>query len=380
MTAKPGQLRTGIWNWELPVSVTAFFTDYHQRQPFQIWQKPTKFRIHFSNHAQWGDSYAPGAVTNIALYIQKAAVDANGELNGNFTTTPVLLGSGGSLPSGSGEYITPWIDRSTFPLNPGIMYQVSSAFTGSSQLVIGGGLSWSNQTRSDAANTTATMTRSSSQRLMQMWVEYQYADDGSPFLFMVSNSKGSSSNLSTESQAEFTSLHNMWAAQKRGIAVSIAAAGTFGAAYDQVGGRWAVYDGCEIPIQPDAVLYHELVSSDVINEATNYTASLATHRSVVGRGKTKFPNARHISTNISPRSAFTGTSSSGIEKQRIDINKQLHLLAGGVDACIDNDSMVTDFADPGRIRAIYDADGTHGNARWHERIARIIPVERRSIG
>src|SRR5690606_15481058 len=110
-----------------------------------------------------------------------------------------------------------------------------------------------------------------------------------------------------------------------------------------------------------------------------YTTSLASHRAVVGRGRTKFPTARHISSNIGPRIGFTGDSSSGLEKARHDLNTQLHLHAGGVDTCIDIDSVITDGADPARIHPRLNADDTHGNARFHAAIANLIPVGRQSI-
>lgn len=383
MTAKPGRMRSGVFNWELPNAPTAVYasgTSQHRRQIFRIWQTAKRFRVHMSNFSQLSNLYAGGTGnSNINMYIGTPAVDGNGEFNGNFTATPTQIASGGSHASG-GEFVSNWVDRSTFAVDPGKFCMLSFSCTSGGQFTLGGGLTWANTTASDAAQATATMTRNANQRICFMWIEYEFVDDGSPMLWIVGNSRSNASNNgSVDNPGELSSFGQLWAAQNRGIVVSLAVGGIYGSAFNQANGRWAIYDGCNIPLQPTAVLYQELVSSDLINEGGTYTTSLASHRSVVGRGRTKFPNARHIASNIGPRDGFTGTSASGLEKARIDLNTQLHLHAGGVDACIDIDSVVTDGADPGRLKAVYSAEGTHGTARFHSVVARIIPVTRQSI-
>ncbi len=385
MTAKPGQMRSGIFNWELPNVATGAYvagTSQHRRQIFRIWQTAVRFRVHMSNRSQLNNLYAGGTGnSNINMYMGVPARDASGEFNGNFVSTPIQIVSGASHASNA-EFVSNWIDRSVFALDAGKHYMLSFSCTSGGQFTLGGGLTWVNTVAGDAglAVPGTTMTRQPNQRICQMWIEYEFVDDGSPLLWVVGNSRSNASNNGgVDNPGELSSFAHLWAAQHRGIVASIAVGGIFGSNFNQPAGRWAIYDGCNIPLQPTAVLYQEVVSSDLINEGGTYTTSLASHRAVVGRGRTKFPNARHISSNIGPRIGFTGDSSSGLEKARLDLNTQLHLHAGGVDTCIDIDSVITDGADPARIHPRLNADDTHGNARFHAAIASLIPVGRQSI-
>ena len=97
-----------------------------------------------------------------------------------------------------------------------------------------------------------------------MWFEYQYADQGQPSIFVVSNSAAYNNSGATGTLGELDTFPNQWAEATGGVvAGNIAVPAVFSTVFDDPDQRWNFYDDqVEIPLDPDAVVYMAINSSD----------------------------------------------------------------------------------------------------------------------
>ncbi|MUL44456.1 hypothetical protein FZI85_17175 [Mycobacterium sp. CBMA293] len=386
----PSTVRTGVFPFEMCNSSGTWASQpLHDRREFSISQKVRRFRVHFRNRNQLADTQG-NPVTGMVAYvgIPSTTGSADGKWNGQCTTTPTQILTSTNMAANA-EVVTPWVSPSTFTIDPYKRYVLSYGFTtpASGVTCFGGGVVYQTALASDAglANPSG-MTRITNAAFLQVWIEYEFANDNAPVMLVVSNSLSNGTNNSggaVDNNGEIGSWPQVWAMANGGVAASIGVASSLAANYKaaSAGARWDVYDPCASALDPDVVLYYALASSDVIGEGgSTITTSQADFLGAIAKGKSKFPNARHIITNIPPRGEYTGSGATAgtLEKARLDFNRWSHLLPAGVETCFDVDALVSNWADPARMRAgVYDVgsgDATHLNARGHHTVGNAMPA------
>ena len=103
-----------------------------------------------------------------------------------------------------------------------------------------------------------------------MWFEYQYADQGQPSIFVVAPSFAYNNSGATGTLGELDTFPNQWAEATGGvIAGNIAVPAVFSTVFGDPAPRWNFFDDkVEIPLDPDAVLYMAINSSDWASDTT----------------------------------------------------------------------------------------------------------------
>jgi hypothetical protein len=393
LVAQPSTVRTGIFPFELCNSTSAAGQwqnqPWHYRREFSISQKVRRFRVHFRNRNQYADTQG-NPVSGMVAYVglPSTSGSSDGKWNGQFTATPTQILTSTNMAANS-EVVTPWVTTSTFTIDPYKRYVLSYGFTTNASCLtcFGGGVGYHTFVVADAgvANPSGISGgRVVNAGMLQVWIEYEFANDDAPLMLVVSNSlSNGTNNANIDNNGEVGSWPQVWALANGGVAASIGVAGSLASNYTtaNAGARWDVYDPCNTAMDPDVVVYYALASTDVINEAgSTITTSQTSLLNAIAKGKAKFPNARHVITNIPPRGEYTGSGATAgtLEKARLDFNKWSHLLPAGVEMCFDADSLVTDWANPARLRAgVYDVgsgDVTHLNARGHHTVGNAMPA------
>jgi len=363
--------RTGIFPFDLCHAQGSWAAQpFSQRRVFRVSQTVKRFRIHLANYNQLSNTWGT-AMTSVRIGIGVPVIGSDGLPTGATISAPVTLQAATSVAAGA-ELVTPWITPSTFEIAAYRQYMLTYGFvTAASSPVTchSTGLSWQTFDAADAVVTNpAGMTRVSNAAFLWPWIEYEYADDGAPSILVVGNSVSSAANAGgIDYPGEMSNWHQVWALGQRGIAANIAVAGSFAAHFMAGNTRWNVYDSCDVMPDFDAVVYFAATSSDTIDNSI--ATAKADFAATVARGKALWPKARHIATNIPPRGEFTGSGESDgtPEHKRFQMNTWHALLGGGVEQCVDIDSLVTNWADPARLRSEFDTDGTHPNHRAHNR-------------
>ena len=367
----------GVFPFELPLSTGTFIGNQpvSNRRLFRISQSVKRFRVHVKNRDQLLDENATGSLTNVTLYIGEPAVDASGTPNGNFTASPTQIQTATTVASGT-ELTTSWIPRSTFAIDANKLGMLSIGFhmPSTGRICFSGSLTWQTLNASDAAVAApAGLTRVNNAAFLQIYIEYEYENDHTPSILVVGNSLSNGSNGGgVDNNGELTSWPQIWALRNGGVAASLAVAGSWAAHFGPGNTRWDVYSGLSAPINYDTIVYFALNSSDLAGGSTAVAENNMTV--AIARGKALYPNARHVVTNIPPRVAFTAGVS---EDARLLVNEWMHMLPGGVEQCVDIDAVITDWANPARIRSVYDADGTHMSPRGHSAVAATFPTFRK---
>jgi len=369
-------IRTGVFPFELcNASNTWANTQFGYRREFAITQDVKRFRVHWRNRGQLTDATG-GAVTGLTIGVGVPALDTNGLWNGNTVATPVTVQASTAVAAGA-EQISPWITPNTFKIDPYKRYVLTYGFTtaATGALYFGGGVGYQSFAASDAllAVPAAGPSRTANAGFGQVWIEYEFTDDSTPVLFVVGNSLSNGTTAGGDSMGELSSFAGIWATSNRGTWANVGVAGAFAGSFQSGNTRWDVYDSCNTPLDPDVVLYFAAPSSDVVDEGGTITASKSNTVNMLLKGKAKFPNARHIITDIPPRADFSGTSSSGLEKARLDMNSWLHLLPGQVESCIDT-QFLSNRADPARLWGPYNGDNVHFSPAGHAAVAANLPV------
>lgn len=368
--------RTGIFPFNLCHSTgTWVSTSFSQRRLFMLSQRPKRFRVHLRNRNQFTDTDG-GTLTGVIIGIGIPVMGSDGLPTGATTTTPVTLQASTTVTGGT-ELVTSWITPSTFQIQPYTKYFLTYGFitpaTGST--MFGGGLAWQTSANTDAlVASPGSLARAASASYLWPWIEYEYADDLAPSILVVGNSLSMVvADAAGNNTGEIGNWHQAWALNQRGFAASLAMAGSFSIQFEAGNGRWGIYDTCAVMPDYDAVIYMAATSSETIQYPIAESAQ-PDFKGAVDRGKALWPNARHITTNIPPRIEFTGdgTSSATTEYKRVQQNLWHHNLGGGVESCLDVDSLISDMANPARIRTVYNADDTHFTARGHQRIAQLV--------
>lgn len=387
MSYRTDRTRTGIFTFECPNAITGSYTsaqNIHMRRQGRIPHQVKRFKIHVVNRNQLGDVYGNVPLNNFVITMGSPALDANGEPNGNYTAAPTTVQASTTVPAGS-ELITGWITPATYTINALAPFMLGYQFTGNTQVAAGGGATWSTiaATNGDVALATpaAAITRNANFGLLHIWIEYEFADDRAPIFVVVGNSRGNAGNGGgIDNGGELMSWPGIVALRERGCALNQSAGGVWAAHYISPfgpGNRWNVWDSCVVYPEVDYVIYSELNSSDITTDQG--VSAIANLQKAVLGGKAKWPNARHIITNLGPRQEYTGdgTVSSTMEYARLQVNKKVHLLLGNAETCLDFDSAITNNANPATIPTQMNADGTHGNSYWHAAVANRVPIRRK---
>jgi hypothetical protein len=333
--------KTGIYQFEQSNTFVAL-SSLHTRRPFQITQTPSRFRLHIKNYDLIGNAYSSGTLTGVTAYIGAMAVDANGDLNGNFTATPTQIQTSTTLSSGTNEIVTGWISPGTFTINPYTWYGISVGWTATSQNVsIGGGVHWFTATPADAGVASPSgLSRVDNQGLLNMYIEYEYANDVAPVMLVVSNSLSGGGNVaSVANRGEVDAWCGQWALTKGGVVATLAAGGAWTAHFPSTSTRWNYYSSLNTPLDPDFVVFFGITSSDVAG-GTTVAATKTLLFDSIAKAKTLWPNAAIVLTTNPPR--LGGGSSAALEANRKEINTWLVTCPGGALVCVDLEDLLTD--------------------------------------
>lgn len=368
----PG-VRTGVYTFEQTKQNASSWANqgFTNRHLFELPVAATQMRVHIRNRDQLADSVLSGALTGVSVYLGSPAVDANGSPTGNFTATPTQVQASTTLASG-GELITPWVAL-TDVAHETLMLSVGWVTSASGALAFSGGLCWQTLTNTDAGVVSPSgIARQNNAAFLQVWIEYTYVDDAAPRVIVAGNSLSNASNGGVgDNYGTLSSWPVLWGKANAGVAANLSMSGGWAGHFGPGNARWDVLDSCAVAYDPDVVVYFATASSDTIDSAVS--AAQANMIAAIQTGMTKFPNARHVITNIPPRIGFTAGA---VETKRTQMNDWLHMLPVGTESCMDVDSLVTDWAVPGRLRSAYNADDTHFNPRGHARVAENLPVRR----
>lgn len=355
------RLRTGTYSFELGKGHASSWANqpFNNSREFAISVDATRFRVHWRNWDQLA-GVDSGAVTELQFYIGVPEVDGDGNWSGQYTVTPTLIEGPTSVPSGT-EHITPWVDASDFAIEANKHYVLNQGLKASATgaLAFSGEPNWQGYTSNGGAIAAPTVERADNATFGWAWIEFEYVDETTN-IFLIGNSLSNGSQAASPNNGQMTAAINRWALRNKGIVTSIAAAGTWAGHYNVDGPRWHLYDSCETPLDPDVVYYPALNSSDLVG------ASLAIAKTnilaVLALGKAKFPNARHILTNVPARSEISD------DTDRLALNAWMHLLTWNPDVAdvLDLDTPITDWASPARQRAPLTAEGIHLSPQGHE--------------
>lgn len=331
--------RTGVYQFEHCNGLPAF-NSLHTRRPFMITQTIKRFRLHIRNWDQIAAAYSSGALTGMTAYVGAAALDANGDPNGQFAATPTQIVTSTTLAAGAGEVVSGWITPGTFSINPYALYLISVGWTASSvPTASGGGMHWWTATPADAGVAApAGLTRADNEGFLDMYIEYEYADDDSPSMLVVGNSLSGGGNVAgLANRGELDAWQQQWAAANGGWAASIAVGGGWTTHFGAASTRWDVYDGLAAPLTPDLVVFMGTSSSD-ISGGTTLSAAQADLRAAIGKAKTKWPGAKILLTTLPPRVA----TSAAEEIIRQQFNDWVSGCPSGTVGCVDIEPLLTD--------------------------------------
>ncbi|WP_131588731.1 SGNH/GDSL hydrolase family protein [Mycolicibacterium phlei] len=376
---RPVEVRTGVFQFDLPQSNAANWPNqtWTVRRAFWTMVRPLRFRVHFRNRNFLNQTNG-SAVNNITMYIGKAGTDANGDLNGSFASAPVQIQTSTNLAAGN-ELITPWITPDVFEIEPYTRHilSIGCQMDATGDMAYGAGKQWMSYSAADAGQVAPTLTKMENQAFFSFYIEYEFADDKAPLIFIVGNSLSTGTNsFAMDNRAEFDGWFGQWAYTEGGIFASIAVSGSWIAHYGSSSTRWDHYNTLATPLKPDAVIFMAANSSDVASgtgSPTDIGIAKSNTVAAITKARAVFPDSRLIVTNIPPRVGFTAGD---LENARLEVNEWMMTCPAGAEQCLDVDSLLTDWADPARLRDVYDADGTHWSPRGHSVVARLIPVRR----
>lgn len=374
-----GKVRTGVFQFEHPGALLTAGSalTYQIRRPFRIPHTSVSsgFRVHLRNRDHLNDANG-GAMTNVAIYIGEAAVDATGEINGNFVSTPVQVQASTSVAAGS-ELISAWIAPETLQISPYKTYLVAYTFTVASgaQYAVGGGRFWYTNTASDVSVVSPSgISRVDNQGVLDLYVEYKFADRDAPVMMIVSNSIAGGGNVgSVVNRAELGAWPMLWALHEKGVAASLAVGGAWCGHFTAASPKWDVYSTLEVPLEVDAVLLFAITSSDIAG-GTSLAAVRTGLQVTIAKIKALWPNARIIVTTNSPRSDSSGTP----ETNRVTFNRELAACPYGAHQSMEINGPFTDWASPERLRTPFQgapgSDAIHWSEAAHATAAALIPV------
>jgi hypothetical protein len=375
-------VRTGVFPFALPNSLGSWNAQpFSMRRQFMVAQRVQRFRVHFRNRNQHGNTLG-GDITGLRAFVGVPAFDTNGAWYfGNLVDPPTEILTPTTMAGGA-EVVTPWVDTDDYEIEPYKRYVLSYGFvtpaTAGANTAFGSGTGWRSFSAENAGHqyieTPALAERVTNSGWLQVWIEYQFVDAEAPVMFIVTNSIGDGQTAAFDSQGELNSHLQVWAWNNSGVAANAGVGGGLASHFETANERWQVYDTCEIPLDPDIVFYDALASSDIMAGAFPWMLSFI---AAVQRGVEKFPNARHVASNIPPRSQFTGDSVAGMERGRLDFNLWLHMLPGLIESVVDFDSILNNAADPARIPPALSQDGIHPSPQGHHQLAQIMPAYRR---
>ena len=369
-------LRKGVFSFVPAHSSFPIGASMTVRRPFIVPHTISRFRVHVRNRNQLTNTNLSGSFSAFAMYVGQAALDAAGAPNGNMTAAPTQIGGATTIASGA-TWTSDWVTPATFTIAKGKHHLLSFCGTHTaSNWAMSTGVCWRSTSLADVSlqNMAGTVTYDTNNSFLDMFIEYEFTDDGAPIIFVVGNSLSGRSN---SVWGGLDAWQHQWERAHKGVAANIAVAGAWTTNYGAADPKWDYYDVCDpaLPLVPDAVIYLGHPSSDVAG-GTAVATIKANMLASMNKGKAKFPTARQIISNLMPRTdGNTGTA----ETNRGLINTWLATLPGGADACIDLNSALIDWAaSPPVQRAAYQVDGIHQSYLGNVQIAQAVPVVRRA--
>ena len=360
-------LKTGTYMFEPPVFTSSVKTtmEYTRRKVMEFPVDPYKMRVHISNFNLFNNDYPTnGALDDITMYIGEAALGADGKPTGAFVPgTQVQIPITSTIATGQWGTSAWLTDGKDFNFDPNKLYIFSYGFgtPGGSLTSASGGASvgWGSLSAADAGATAPTLTTSTAGYL-DVWFEYQYADQGQPSIFVVSNSAAYNNSGATGTLGELDTFSNQWAEATGGVvAGNISVPAVFSTVFDDPNGRWSMYDNqLEIPLDPDAVVYMVANSSDAASDtAGTLVNKIETDTlEMIAAGEVRFPNAVQLISDIAPR---TGFKTAAQDAERQVLNDWIYTMPGGVDGVIRIADLLGDGQDPERMKPAYTIDGIH---------------------
>ena len=356
-------LKTGTYTFDPPVlswasSPTA---EYTRRKVMEFPVDPYKVRVHIANYNLFGEKLE-GALDDVSLYIGEAQLGTDGKPNGNFVPgTQVRVPIASTLAAGQWGTSDWLVDGKDFNFDPDKLYVFSYGFgtpDGNFTITSGADQGWGSESAGDAGLNAPTMTASTS-GFLDVWFEYQYADQGQPSIFVVAPSFAYNNSGATGTLGELDTFPNQWAEATGGVvAGNIAVPAVFSTVFGDPAKRWTFFDDkVEIPLDPDVVLYMAIESSDWASDPTASLLSLIEQHTLeaVAAGNTKFPDAVQMLSDIPARPNAT----QAMDVVRKALNAWTYTLPGDVDVVLRIADLLGNGADPERLKPQYTIDGIH---------------------
>lgn len=340
------------------------------RRQFMVNQKPTRFRVHFRNRDQLAGTDAPGTLTNVQFYIGEPLLE-DGTWKGACVDDPIQIQAPRSLTSAT-ELIGPWITPDVFEIEPDKHYVLSQGLKVSAggNMAISTEPSWQGYDENVSAGASAEFLEPAPNVSWgNAWIEFEYINRLATHVVVIGNSRANGSTVAAPNNGSLSAAVNLWARRNHGVVTMLGVAGLWAGHFNTDNIRWHLYDNTELDIEPDVVYYPDLNSSDM--GGSTITVAKDNILAVLALGVAKWPNAKHVLTNIAPRSDFTN----GNEVDRLALNQWMHQLMAhpNVHDVLDMDSLVTDWATPkAAIRAPLTSDGLHFTPQGHAVVSRLI--------
>lgn len=336
-------------------------TAVHVRWPFKIAPNVRRFRIHIRNHNDRASVAYPGALSVNGIWAGPHAVNSDGSLSGNWAATPTRISDAFATPANGGEYVTNWIEPSTFELAGSTDYLIALGYTGAAQNNhLGMGGCWRSDYPADVAsvNPANPLTRRQDSPL-DVWMEVE-VDGTVPISAYLGDSLTVGSGATLPVYDSYGAKHAM---AHGAVPLIVAHHGSQMADWSNASAwKWQKYAGLD---KPDSVLW-ALGGNDVSSGIDLPTAQ--------ARFNTLVPIVRdHLSKNIYLANLMPRTNNATFNAARPAYNDWLDTLPGGAINVFDFYTPIRDTSSPDVINPAFDSgDRTHLNTAGYAKNARSI--------
>ena len=378
--------RIGVIQFENTINHVGFgqSATVNERKTFIPAIGAKRVRAHISNKNFATNAAGTGTIQRLTCHFGAMAPDASNGDTANFAATPTSFTfAGGTTLSGTGYQVSNWVtvDSTTWKRGKRYVLSIGATTSGTTEtFAAAGGRHWVsvvagfNGTDISAQLAPAGLTLVDNQGYFEVFLEFEYEDDRAASILIVSSSLAWATNsASIANRGEIDTFGQQWARANGGICASIAFAGAWASHFSSGASYWNHYSGLSSPINYDAIVYLALPSSDIAGGSGNTTdinLAKTSFINAVTKGQTDYPNARHITSTLTPRNEFTGSRATvdTTEYARVLMNRWLASCPAGIDQCFDPEGDLSNFADPAKLRDEVDSDGVHLHPNAHQRI------------
>lgn len=322
-----------------------------QRQPFSTGGNTKSFRVWFHNYDERSNTAYPGQCDISGVWIGKGAIDADGNLTGQFASAPVQISGAITGPTDGSAFSTAMVFPGTFTVAPNTEYIISYGITtGAGTQHRSQGHCWQTASTANAGQTTTSATATPGKlSALDTWVE---VNTTSPRVAMVGDSHTAAGAADL---AVYDSPINKYALGNGIVPVNAGAGGSTFAEWSTLSDRrWQRYfsNGAGA----DAWIL-ALGQNDIYNSGLDLATVQANFKTVAALGKQVFGPNMYLVT-VKPRNIAGQEAQNAI---RIQFNDWLRTLPCRAVNVFDVAKAVTDATGDALDARYVVVDNTHAN-------------------